>query len=283
MIPGSCLCGAVAFELEGPLDLMTHCHCGRCRKAHGTEFATYVGARPEGFRVTRGAEEIRRHASSPGHVRSFCGRCGSVVPGEPAPGEARAFVPAGLLDADPGARPIAHIFAASRAPWVELDPSIPAFDAWPPGYEAAVVDPPDPGEAVPGVLRGSCLCGGVRFHIEGTPQAMRHCHCSRCRKSRTAACATNLMVDADAVRMLSGEEGVGSYAVPGARFFRHVFCRTCGSPLPRIDRERGVAVVPAGALDDAPGLAPSAHIFVASGAPWYRIVDDLPQHAERPE
>ena len=52
--------------------------------------------------------------------------------------------------------------------------------------------------------------------------------------------------------------------------------------MPRIDRERGYAVVPMGGLDDDPGVRPQAHIFVGSMAPWYTIADDLPKHAEYP-
>lgn len=276
---GSCLCGAVAFALEGPLELMNHCHCGMCRKAHGSDFATYVGGPASGFRLLRGEEHIRRYESSPGHRRAFCGRCGSVLP-PPQEGAPQVFVPAGLLDGDPGVRPVAHIFAASRAPWTLLD-ELPAFDAMAPGYETPRVAPRPPlPEARAGALRGSCLCDGVRFVVTETPTQLRHCHCGRCRKARAAAFATNLFAPAEAVRFTRGETLLERFPVPGARFFVHVFCRTCGSPMPRVDPGRGVAVIPAGALDDDPGLRPASHIFVASRAPWHTIADALPQHAE---
>jgi hypothetical protein len=41
-------------------------------------------------------------------------------------------------------------------------------------------------------------------------------------------------------------------------------------------------LVPAGSLDDAPGMAPQAHIFVGSKAPWFEITDEIPQFAEYP-
>ena len=40
MIRGSCLCGDVAFCVDGPLELRSHCHCSMCRKTHGSAFAT---------------------------------------------------------------------------------------------------------------------------------------------------------------------------------------------------------------------------------------------------
>ena len=132
------------------------------------------------------------------------------------------------------------------------------------------------------MVRGSCLCGEVGYEIEGPFAAFRHCHCSRCRKARGAAHASNLFVAADRFRWTRGEDRLDAFKVPDARFFTHTFCRTCGSSLPRVDPDRGIAVVPAGTLDDDPGVRPTEHIFVGSKAPWFEIADDLPRYGERP-
>jgi hypothetical protein len=129
-------------------------------------------------------------------------------------------------------------------------------------------------------VRGSCLCGGVAFELTEAPALARFCHCSRCRKARAAAHASNLVGAADGLSWLRGTELLRSYKVPEARFFTQVFCRVCGGKLPRVDPERGIAVLPLGSLDDDPGRGPEHHIFVASKAPWFEITDDLPQHAE---
>src|SRR5262249_1450697 len=55
---------------------------------------------------------------------------------------------------------------------------------------------------------------------------------------------------------------------------------TCGSPMPRLDEERGIALVSMGGLDGDPSAHPTRHIYVGSKAPWYDITDDLPQFAE---
>lgn len=60
-----CLCGTVTWEIEGPFELMHHCHCSRCRKAHGVPFATYVVGPAASFRL-RGGEHMVRWESSPG-------------------------------------------------------------------------------------------------------------------------------------------------------------------------------------------------------------------------
>lgn len=280
-VRGSCLCGDVAWTAEAPLDLMTHCHCSRCRKAHGSAFATFVACRDGALAFTRGRERIVDRASSATLSRPFCERCGTVVPTE-EPWEGQILFPAGPLDDDPGTRPVAHIFTASRAPWFQIRDALPRFDAYPPGIDVpAIPDPPRTRSPV-GQIPGSCLCGGVAFVITGPPLRAYYCHCSRCRKARAAAHAANLFVAAEVVRFTRGSDLLASYKVPEARRFMQVFCRLCGSPMPRLDPERGLAVVPMGSLDDVPGIRPSRHIFVGSMAPWYTIADELPQDAENP-
>src|SRR5882672_11159161 len=274
---GSCLCGEVAYEIEGPLEHAHHCHCTYCRKAHGTPYAT--GAMTRERRWLRGERSIARYESSPGFHRWFCARCGSPVPGDPF--RSWTFVPFGTLDGDPEVRPAFHMFVASKAPWWEIRDGLPAHDAFAPGIDAqpnADIPPRDP----PGTPRGSCLCGAVAFRIEAEPIVARSCHCRRCRKARGAAHATNMLVAIDGLRFTRGESELASYKIPEAKFYTQVFCRICGSKAPRVDAGRGFAIVPMGSLDDDPGIRPSEHIWVGSKAPWDDIHDDLPRYDEAP-
>jgi len=274
---GSCLCGEVAYEVEGALEHTHHCHCTYCRKSHGTPFAT--GSLAPARRWLRGEQHVARYESSPGFFRFFCTRCGSALPGDPVSGF--TFIPLGTLDTDPGVRPGFHMFVASKAPWWEIRDALPAFDGFPPGIDAAPVAD-RPLRDAPGATRGSCLCGAVAFRIEGKPILARSCHCGRCRKARGTAFATNMLVPIDALRFTRGEGELASYKVPEAKFYTQVFCRTCGAKLPRIDPGRGFAIVPLGSLDDDPGVRPSEHIWVGSKAPWDEIHDDLPRHEAAP-
>jgi hypothetical protein len=191
-------------------------------------------------------------------------------------------IPAGPLDDDPGVRPIAHIFVASKAPWYEVDDALPCFDAYPPGVDAPVLPDLARPAAPDRSLGGSCLCGAVTYLVTGAVLRAQHCHCSRCRKARAGAFASNFFTAADGVRFTAGAERLRSYKVPGARYFKQVFCEVCGSPMPRHDRERNIAVVPMGSLDADPGVRPSRHIFVGSKAPWHEITDALPRFEAMP-
>lgn len=282
MLETRCLCGDHVWRVEPPLQLLHHCHCTYCRKHQGSAYATMGAVAPERFEwVERG--EVIAYTSSPGFERRSCARCGSSIPGEP-PAEGLFFVPAGPLEGDPGSQLDGHIFAASKAPWFEIEDGLPAFDAYPPGYDAPVLATPaspDPDPKGAGV-RGSCLCGEVRFIALGDPIGARNCHCLRCRRARSALHASNYFVSEDAFRYTSGADAVRSYRLPEAQFFAQSFCRQCGSAAPRVDAGRKLAVIPMGVLDDAPPHGPRDHIFVGSKASWFEIPGALPQYAERP-
>ena len=60
----------------------------------------------------------------------------------------------------------------------------------------------------------------------------------------------------DGVKFVQGEECLAYYKVPDAKYFMQVFCKTCGSKMPRLDPDRGIAVIPFGGLDDDPEAKP---------------------------
>jgi hypothetical protein len=270
----------VAFEVEAPFGPMGHCHCSMCRKHHGTAFQTWLGATAKGFRFVQGAGTAKSYASSPGGARWFCPRCGSALPNPPA-GD-RVFVPAGLLDGDPGVRPEIHLFAGSKAVWYDIPDALPRADEYPDGWGEAVPYA-RPTEPAPGRVRGSCLCGGVAYEFPTSAAGpIIACHCTRCRRARAAAHGTNLFVDAADFHWLRGEDLLASYKVPEAERYTQTFCTRCGSSVPRLGPGSPRAVIPAGTLDDDPGTRLERHIFTGSKAPWFEIADRLPQHAEYP-
>ena len=282
---GSCLCRGVAWQVDGPLSWAGHCHCSRCRKAHGTAFASFAGGDGTTFRWLRGEHLIARYRSLPQGERPFCTVCGAVVPGV-APDGSFVFMPLGNSDDSPGMSVQGHIFVGSKAPWFELpEDDLPRFDTMPEGMETPAVGPPPgpPPASRPGVLRGSCLCGGVAYET-GPARGLVYCHCSRCRKGRSAAFAANVFAEPEPFRYTRGAELVRIYKVPEAARFTVAFCTVCGGGLPRDPNGARYLVVPAGSLDDDPGPLPRPiHIFVGSKSPWFEIADDLEQWDAYPE
>src|SRR5882672_3417925 len=280
MTKGTCLCGAVQYDVDGPFNSMVSCHCSMCRKHHGAAFATFAGAPIGGFRWLRGESELDSYESSVQGTRSFCRHCGSVGP-TLLPDMGIVLCPAGNLEGDLGIKPQAHWSVGSQAPWFATTESLPQHAAYPPEFGMPGLER-DRAEVKAGVVAGACLCGDVRFELEGAPSRMWHCHCSRCRRARSAAHASNVFYKFAQLRILRGADRIADYKVPEARLFGVAFCRRCGSDVPRAVRERDVVVVPGGSLDQDPGIRALAHIFVTSKAPWEDITDTTPQYPEAP-
>lgn len=272
---GSCLCGAVRYEVDGPFSLMIHCHCSMCRKHHGAPFATFAGAPLMGFRWLSGEESIHTYRSSEKGLRSFCRSCGSVTPTLVKEMDL-ALAPAGNLQGDLDVRPQSHFFATSKASWHTITDELPQHEEYPLEFGVGGVSRPQI-ESRENVVAGSCLCGDVAYEITGPAVRMVNCHCSRCRRGRSAAHATNVFYRIEDFQFTHGESRVAEYKVPDSKHFATAFCRRCGGAAPRISRERGIVVVPAGSLDTDPGARPTAHIFVGSKANWFDITDGLPQ------
>jgi len=125
-------------------------------------------------------------------------------------------------------------------------------------------------------LAGSCLCGSVAYEISGDAVAFNHCHCQRCRKSTGTGHASNILLKSESVTWLAGEELLARYDVPEAERFAAVFCRNCGSPMPRVSPDRKLVVVPAGSLDADPDIRPERRIFGASRTAWSCVDGELP-------
>jgi hypothetical protein len=280
-IQGSCLCGTVRYEITAPFTAMLSCHCSMCRKHHGAPFATYANTALSGFRWTSGERALGHYAASANYSRSFCTTCGSVAPSL-MPEADLAFVPAGNLEGDPGIRVQGHMFVGSKAPWYVIADSLPQHEAYPPAFGGVPAVERPTVTAEPGKTVGSCLCGEVAYEITGAAAAMYQCHCSRCRKGRSAAHGANLFYELTAFRWTRGESLVVDYKLPAAERFGVAFCRRCGGSTPRVAATAGIVVVPAGPLDTDPGMRPMAHIFVESKAPWFEIADSIRQLAGAP-
>lgn len=129
-LQGGCLCGAMRYEIDGPLYDVGNCHCSMCRRFHGAAFATYAKIDVAHFRWLSGQDLMKVYETSPGIGWAFCQVCGSSL-GVPKDGKL-CDLAIGLLDRDPGVRPTEHTFVGSKAPWHEITDDLPQHDARPP-------------------------------------------------------------------------------------------------------------------------------------------------------
>lgn len=117
-------------------------------------------------------------------------------------------------------------------------------------------------------MKGQCLCGEVKFEIDGELQNLYQCHCSLCRKTTGAAANAATFVPENTFRWVSGQKRITSFTKPSG--FRSDFCSVCGSPVPNPLRNTDKFWIPAGLLDDDPYVAVSVHLHLDSAASWER-------------
>lgn len=123
VVPGSCACGTVRYEVDGPFDVVSHCRCSMCRNRSAS--ATLVAAPLGRFRWMAGADAVTIYRSGD-DARAFCSKCGSLTP-LLAPDTDIVLCPAANLEAALGIRPESHIFASPQAPRAVLPrPRYPA-------------------------------------------------------------------------------------------------------------------------------------------------------------
>lgn len=128
-------------------------------------------------------------------------------------------------------------------------------------------------------LSGQCLCGAVAYTVPDRFAYALICHCSQCRRATGSAFKPFAGIPIGDLAVARGADNLSTYGDAEGQDRR---CGTCGALLWSVVREGAWAHVTLGTLTDAPSIRPTAHIFVASKAPWEEINDKLPQFAEFP-
>lgn len=129
---GSCLCGAIQFEVTGPIQGVGNCHCSICRKLHGAPFSTYAQVGADSLKLVSGDAHVRVYKSSEEVERTFCDTCGANFTFRWSGLPEAVWVAAGLLEDDPQLRPQHHMFVGSKASWHEITDPLPRYEEYPP-------------------------------------------------------------------------------------------------------------------------------------------------------
>ena len=128
------------------------------------------------------------------------------------------------------------------------------------------------------MLDGGCWCGAVRYRVADAFLYACICHCSRWGAATGSAFKPFAGIESDKLAIVEGERRGAPHQQRGAQ--RHTRCATCGSLLFSVVRDGAYVHVALGSLIDSPSIRPTHHIFVGSKAPWFEILDDLPQFDE---
>ena len=129
----------------------------------------------------------------------------------------------------------------------------------------------------PRVIEGGCLCGAIRYRIDGPLTWVGHCHCSLCRRASAAPVVTWCTVAADDFTLTRGTPK----AFRATSVATRQFCPDCGSQLTfQHDDSKGEIDVTAASLDDPALAKPQCHVWTERRIPWFQIGDDLPRHRQ---
>lgn len=123
---GSCLCGAVKYEVRGPLRDVLFCHCINCRRTHG-HVSAYTSSRREDLVVTedQGLKWYRSTQDvTPNVHRGFCQECGASLFWDPR-GQDFVYISAGSLDPPTGVKGAGHIWLSEAGDYYEIDDDLP--------------------------------------------------------------------------------------------------------------------------------------------------------------
>jgi hypothetical protein len=130
MIKGSCLCEAVALEIEGSIHNARYCHCANCRKFSGTAYAAWGLVRSDAL-TTIPVEPSVTGYDSGGGLRVFCTTCGSPLWYEPAGLAGYRGIPLGVIHEGAVPTPAMHVWTKSKAPWVSITDGLPQHETHP--------------------------------------------------------------------------------------------------------------------------------------------------------
>ncbi|MCA9676174.1 MAG: GFA family protein [Kofleriaceae bacterium] len=122
MLHGSCLCGAVRFDVAGDLKPPDACHCTQCRKSSGHYFSSTDVARTA--LTVHGAEHVTWYRSSEKVQRGFCATCGSSLFWDPI-GNERIGIAMGAFDGPTGTRQYIHIHVATKGDYYDIADGLP--------------------------------------------------------------------------------------------------------------------------------------------------------------
>ena len=117
---GSCLCGAVTYDVSKSSDGFSACHCSQCRKWSGHLWASAHVA-DDALKISG---DVRWFQSSEKARRGFCPNCGSALFWKHADDPHTSFS-LGSLDDTAGVRLKRHIFTADKGDYYDIADDLP--------------------------------------------------------------------------------------------------------------------------------------------------------------
>ncbi|WP_417622076.1 GFA family protein [Parasphingorhabdus sp.] len=131
-------------------------------------------------------------------------------------------------------------------------------------------------------MTGRCLCGAVKYTVEGDLKMCGVCHCKNCQRQAGSAYSVLFGVTDDQIEVSGDLTAYDDHGESGNLVHRH-FCGTCGSPVKTtLPTQPGMTYIKAGTLDDTSAIHPQVHFWTGSKQDWVEIDADILQMEGNP-
>lgn len=118
-------------------------------------------------------------------------------------------------------------------------------------------------------FRGGCLCGAVKYEVEGEPVRVAQCHCDDCRRATGSAFATNIFVEEKNLKILYGSTSSYQHIADSGNTMTKEFCPICGSQLFGYGSgSPGIKNVKIGSIDKIGNIKPQVEVFTSKSLPY---------------
>ena len=129
------------------------------------------------------------------------------------------------------------------------------------------------------MIKGSCLCGCVKYEYSADIREVAVCHCDQCKLAQGTPFVTNAPVDSSKIKWIQGEDKLTSYLSSPNK--KRVFCSTCGSPMysQRTDLPEKIRLR-LGTITEGRIPEPDYQIYCKSISRWFVLDGDKPKYEQ---
>jgi len=131
-------------------------------------------------------------------------------------------------------------------------------------------------------VEGGCLCGEIRYTLNGPSLFVSQCCCKDCQKATGTGHTTIIGVQREQLSLYGEPATYTNSGDTGGSVTRH-FCGTCAGRLFTSGTLPGtVIMIQAGSLDDPSAITPESVIYRKDAPAWDRFDPDLPSFEAMP-
>jgi len=130
---------------------------------------------------------------------------------------------------------------------------------------------------------GQCMCGHTEYRVTEAPLTVYACHCTDCQKRSGSAFGLSMWVHRNALEVIKGEATLLTTTTSDGGIRNYRICSGCTTRLWSESRNRDIAIVRAGTLNNTSWVRPIAHLWTRSAQPWFTFPEGVTRYETQPQ